>query len=77
MRTTSSYTSPSRSKGSQKGGLLDPVNDFLIWFAKDKARVREAYNQLFEPTPLDSALVETFRYVELPDGHVTTLAKLE
>ena len=68
---------PFKKKGGQKGGLLDPVNDFLIWFAKDKARVREAYNQLFEPMPLDSDLVETFRYVEFPDGAVTTLAKLE
>ena len=68
---------PFKKKGSQKGGLLDPVNDFLIWFAKDKARVREAYNQLFDPTPLDSDLVRTFRHVELPDGTVTTLAQLE
>ena len=68
---------PFKKKGGQKGGLLDPVNDFLIWFAKDKAGVRQAYNQLFEPMPLDSDLVETFRYVELPDGSVTTLAKLE
>ena len=68
---------PFKKKGNQKGGLLDPVNDFLIWFAKDKSRVREAYNQLFEPMPLDSDLVKTFRYVELPGGDVTTLAKLE
>jgi len=68
---------PFKKKGGQKGGLLDPVNDFLIWFAKDKTRVREAYNQLFEPTPLDSDLVKTFRHVEFPDGTVTTLAKLE
>ena len=68
---------PFKKKGGQKGGLLDPVNDFLIWFAKDKARVREAYNQLFESMPLDADLVETFRYVELPDGDVTTLARLE
>src|SRR5215469_978053 len=25
---------PVKKKGSQKGGLLDPVNDYLIWFAK-------------------------------------------
>ena len=68
---------PFKKKGGQKGGLLDPVNDFLIWFAKDKTRVRQAYNQLFEPTPLDSDLVKTFRHVEFPDGAVTTLAKLE
>ena len=68
---------PFKKKGGQKGGLLDPVNDFLIWFAKDKSRVRASYNQLFEPMHLDSDLVETFRYVELPDGEHTTLAKLE
>ena len=68
---------PFKKKGGQKGGLLDPVNDFLIWFAKDKARVRETYNQLFEPMHLDSDLVQTFRYVELPDGEDTTLAQLE
>jgi adenine-specific DNA-methyltransferase len=27
---------PVKKKRSQKGGLLDPVNDYLIWFAKDK-----------------------------------------
>src|SRR5580700_1820437 len=40
---------PVKKKGSQKGGLLDPVNDYLLWFAKDKKRVGEAYNQLYEP----------------------------
>src|SRR5258706_2038272 len=34
---------PVKKKGSQKGGLLDPVNDYLVWFAKDKKRVGEAY----------------------------------
>ena len=64
---------PVKKKGGQKGGLLDPVNDYLVWFAKDKRRVAEAYNQLYEPAPLDSELVETFRYVEMPDGEEITL----
>jgi adenine-specific DNA-methyltransferase len=68
---------PVKKKGSQKGGLLDPVNDYLIWFAKDKTRVAEAYNQLYEPAPLDSDLVETFRYVEMADGTEITIADLE
>ena len=68
---------PVKKKGSQKGGLLDPVNDYLLWFAKDKARVGEAYNQLYEPAPLDSELVETFRYVEMPDGTELTITELE
>jgi adenine-specific DNA-methyltransferase len=68
---------PVKKKGSQKSGLLDPVNDYLIWFAKDKNRVGESYKQLYEPAPLDSDLVETFRYVELPDGEEITLTQLE
>ena len=68
---------PFKKKGGQKGGLIDPVNDFLIWFAKDKARIGEAYNQLFESMPLDRDVIETFRYVELSDGEETTLAELE
>ena len=68
---------PVKKKGSQKGGLLDPVNDYLIWFAKDKTRVGEAYNQLYEPAPLNSELVETFRYVELADGTEITISDLE
>jgi adenine-specific DNA-methyltransferase len=39
---------PVKKKGSQKGGILDPVNDYLIWFAKDKTQVAEGYNQLYE-----------------------------
>jgi adenine-specific DNA-methyltransferase len=68
---------PIKKKGSQKGGLVDPVNDYLIWFAKDKARAAEAYNQLYEPAPLDSDLVETSRYVELSDGADITITELE
>ena len=68
---------PVKKKGGQKGGILDPVNDYLIWFAKDKTRISEGYNQLYEPAPLDSELVETFRYVEMPDGTEITITDLE
>jgi adenine-specific DNA-methyltransferase len=69
-------TIPVKKKGGQKSSLLDPVNDYLIWFAKDKERCRETYSQLFEPAPLDAELVKTFRYVELPDGRELTLTQL-
>ena len=68
---------PFKKKGGQKGGLLDPVNDYLIWFAKDKTCINDAYHQLYEPAPLNSELVETFRYVEMPDGTEITIAELE
>lgn len=70
-------TIPVKKKGSQKGGLLDPVNDYLVWATKDKEHLKGAYNQLFERAPLDSDLIETFRYVELPDGTELTVVQLE
>ncbi len=70
-------TIPVKKKGSQKGGLIDPVNDYLVWAAKDKEHLRGKYNQLFEKAPLDSDLIETFRYVELPDGTELTVVELE
>ncbi|HTV32204.1 MAG TPA: DNA methyltransferase, partial [Methylocella sp.] len=39
--------------------------------------LRTKYNQLFERAPLDSELVETFRYIELPDGRELTFTQLE
>lgn len=70
-------TIPVKKKGSQKGGLIDPVNDYLVWATKDKEHLRGKYNQLFEKAPLDSTLIETFRYVELPDGTELTVVELE
>ncbi|OJU24201.1 MAG: site-specific DNA-methyltransferase [Nitrobacter sp. 62-13] len=70
-------TIPVKKKGSQKGGLIDPVNDYLVWATKDKEQLRRKYNQLFEKAPLDSDLIETFRYVELPDGTELTIVELE
>ncbi|MCA3240709.1 MAG: site-specific DNA-methyltransferase [Rubrivivax sp.] len=48
-------------KGS---GLLDNTYDSLLWFAKDRARVK--YNELYEPrTHLED---DNLRFIELPDG---------
>lgn len=70
-------TIPVKKKGSQKSGLMDPVNDYLVWAAKDKMRLIGKFNPIFEPAPMDSELVETFRYIEMPDGKETTVAQLE
>ncbi len=70
-------TIPIKKKGGQKSDLLAPVNDYLIWFAKDKNRAKLSYHQLYEPAPVDAELVKTFRYVELNDGKELTLKELE
>lgn len=40
---------PVKKKGSQKGGLLDPVNDYLVWFAKDKSDSQKPTTNYMSP----------------------------
>jgi adenine-specific DNA-methyltransferase len=69
-------TIPIKKKGGQKGTLLDPVNDYLLWFAKDKDVLRSYYQQLFVKIELDADAAKTFRNVELPDERELTLTQL-
>src|SRR5690606_4656810 len=66
---------PVKKKGSQKGGLLDPVNDYLVWAAKDKTRV--AFRKLFTERETDEDVTDDFNNVLLPNGSVSSLARLE
>lgn len=66
---------PVKKKGSQKGGLLEPVNDYLVWIAKDKSKIK--YRQLFVKRETDEEITDDFSNVELPNGIVTSLARLE
>ena len=70
-------TIPVKKKGSQKGSLIDPVNDYLVWAAKDKVHLRAKYKQLYEPAPLDAELTDIFRYIEFADGREMTFAEFE
>lgn len=65
-----------KKKGGQKGELIDPVNDYLLWYAKDLRQCRGRFHQLFERAELNSELLETFRLVELPDGRELTIKAL-
>ena len=62
-----------KKKGGQKGETLDPINDYILWFTRDKKRARSHIRKLFVPIPEDQ-LPGTFRYVELADGSEQTLA---
>jgi adenine-specific DNA-methyltransferase len=69
-------TIPVKKKGGQKGTLLDPINDYLLWFAKDVETLRSRYHQLFVKNELDADAAKTFRNVELSDGRELTLTEL-
>ena len=63
-----------KKKGSQKGGLLDPVNDYVLWYGKsprDSGRLK--VRSLFVPRELDYDTVNEFSRLELPDGSVVSM----
>lgn len=54
-------------KTSGKGGaLLDVVNDFLLWYARDKAQLK--YRQLYLEKALGEEGARGYQHLELPDG---------
>jgi adenine-specific DNA-methyltransferase len=61
-----------KKKGGQRSGLLDPVNDYLLWYSKTpRADARPGdikFRAVFMPRDLDSDTLDEFGRVELADG---------
>src|SRR6202140_1270013 len=57
-----------KKKGSQKGGTLDPVNDFILWYGKrEKTSGQTKIRSVFEIRET-SELFEDFPFAELSSG---------
>ena len=55
-----------RKKGSQRGNEIRPINDYLVWYCKDKTRIKRRF--LYD-SKLDAAdLADEFEQIEMPDG---------
>jgi adenine-specific DNA-methyltransferase len=56
-----------RKKGSQRGNEIRPVNDYLLWYCKDReaAKRRFIYSSKLEAVDL----ADEFEYIEFPNGH--------
>jgi len=66
-----------KKKGSQKGGTLDPVNDFILWYGKNakgsgQIKIRSVYE-----VRDDAELFEDFPFAELADGQRLRVTELE
>jgi adenine-specific DNA-methyltransferase len=58
-----------KKKGSQKSSLIDPVNDYLLWYGKaPRSEGRLKYRAVFQKRELDAETLAEFRSFELPDG---------
>lgn len=51
--------------GSKGGGLLDTVNDFLLWYARDKGRIK--YRQVYFPKVFGGDRTASYVWIESPD----------
>jgi len=66
-----------KKKGSQKGGTLDPVNDFILWYGKGaKTSGQIKIRPVFEIRE-SSEIFEDFPFVELSDGQRLRVTDLE
>jgi adenine-specific DNA-methyltransferase len=59
-----------RKKGSQRGNEIKPINDHLLWYAKDRSRVKRRFLYDSKLDALD--LADEFERVEMPDGSTRT-----
>ena len=62
-------TIPVKKKGNQKSNLIDPVNDYLLWYSRSpRHQGQTRFHPLFEKRPLDAETLRRFNRVALPDG---------
>ena len=65
-----------KKKGSQKSSLLDPINDFILWYSKSpRALGNTKFQGLFEQRQLDAETVDEFSRAELPSGEIVNLKR--
>jgi len=66
-----------KKKGSQKSSLIDPVNDYLLWYSKtprDAGGVK--FRTLFMRREMDSETLAEFRHVQMKDGREFPISKM-
>lgn len=70
-------TIPFKKKGNQKSNLLDPVNDYIIWFGKSPRRDSNLkFRPLYQRREYDAETLRRFNRVALPDGREVPLASV-
>jgi adenine-specific DNA-methyltransferase len=66
-----------KKKGSQRSTLIDPVNDYILWYGRTpRSDGRLKFRPLYESRVLDADTLDEFNQVELPDGTEVKLAEL-
>jgi len=62
-------TIPVKKKGNQKSSLIDPVNDYLLWYSRSARHYGQTrFRPLFEKREFDAETLRRFSRVTLYDG---------
>jgi adenine-specific DNA-methyltransferase len=59
-----------KKKGNQKGGTLEPINDYLLWYSRDKTKVK--IRPLFVTKFDADSIPDDFDKLEFPSGELRT-----
>lgn len=63
-----------KKKGAQKSTLIDPVNDYILWYSKSPREGGNVkFRRIFEERSLDYDTIDYFSKIELPDGTIKNL----
>jgi adenine-specific DNA-methyltransferase len=66
-----------KKKGSQKSGLVDPVNDYVVWYSRSpRATGKVVFHPLFHRRDLDGETLAEFKMVELADAREYPIAAI-
>ena len=66
-----------KKKGGQRSSLVDPVNDYILWYSRSpRAGGLVKFRPLFEARELDAETLDEFTQIELGDGSEIRLADL-
>ncbi|HET8549102.1 MAG TPA: site-specific DNA-methyltransferase [Bryobacteraceae bacterium] len=64
-----------KKKGSQKSSMLDPVNDYILWYGRSPRSLGGIrFRALFSSREIDADTLAEFKYIELPDGRQMNVA---
>jgi adenine-specific DNA-methyltransferase len=67
-----------KKKGAQKSNLIDPVNDYILWYSRSpRGNGTVKFNSLYEKRELDEETVTEFSRIEKDDGSEISLIELE
>jgi adenine-specific DNA-methyltransferase len=64
-----------KKKGNQKGGKMEPINDFILWYCRDKERAK--VRPMFVSKVASEDVTDDFPKIELADGTVRDASTFE